>query len=125
MFSDKAIALESMLNGYLQTCNTAQALECKQVLIKIISNIENGNQSKTGKRQYNRITNETLGRIKDYVMENPDAKNTEIEIACGLGTNYIATCKRDVLENTSLADYVNLCRIDPELLKKRKSVLID
>ena len=125
MYSDTATKLEAMINGYLSACTPAQVLEAKQILKKIISNIENGNQSKNGTRQYNRINNETLGRIRDYLLEHPDAKNSDIEAECGIGTNYIATCKRDVLENTSLAEYVNLCRIDPELLKKRKSVLVD
>lgn len=124
MYSEKATTVETMLNGYLSMCNRTEALEIAQVLKKIASSIENGNNSKTGKRRYTRITNEVLGRIKDYIVKNPDASNTDIEDEIGLGTNTIATLDREVMEGITLSDYVNICRVDPALFEKRKSVKI-
>ncbi len=121
MYSDKAVTVETMLNSYLSTCNRMEALEIAQVLKKIASSIENGKNSKTGKRRYTRITNEVLGRIKDYIEKNPDASNKDIEDECGIGTNSIATLDREVMEGITLSEYVNICRIDPELLEKRRS----
>lgn len=121
MYSDKAVTVETMLTSYLSTCSRTEALEVAQVLKKIASSIENGNNSKTGKRRYTRITNEVLGRIKDYIVNNPDASNKAIEDECGIGTNSIATLDREVMEGITLSEYVNICRIDPELLEKRRS----
>lgn len=121
MYSDKAVTVETMLNSYLSTCSRSEALEVAQVLKKIASSIENGKNSKNGKRRYTRITNEVLGRIKDYIVKNPDAPNWLIEDECGIGTNSIATLDREVLEGITLSEYVNICRVDPDLLEKRKS----
>lgn len=117
--------LEAMINGALSTCSQEEVFEIKDVLKKIISSIENGNQSETGKRRYCKITNEVLGKIKDYIKDNPNASNKDIEEDCGLGTNRIASGKSKVLEGMTLDDYVNMCRIDPQLLEKRRSVRID
>lgn len=124
MYSDKAVTVETMINSYISTCNRMEALEIAQVLKKIASSIENGNNSETGKRRYTRITNEVLGRIKDFIVENPDAPNWKIEDECGIGTNSIATLKREVMEGITLSEYVNICRVDPSLLEKRRSTRI-
>ena len=91
------------------------------ILKKVISSIENGNQSKNGKRKYTRKSSIVLAKIKDFVQANPDATYPQIEAACGLGKNVIASSKTEVLEGMTLSDYVNICRVDPELLNKRKT----
>ena len=74
----------------------------------------------TPKRRYQRITGEVLGRVMDYVKSNPNATNRQIEAACGLGINTIATNKGAVLEGMTLDEVVNYCRINSVLLTKRK-----
>ncbi len=75
----------------------------------------------TPKRRYQRITGEVLGRVMDYVKSNPNATNRQIEVACGLGTNYIATCKRKVLEGMTLDEVVSYSRIDPTILNRKRT----
>lgn len=74
----------------------------------------------TPKRRYQRITGEVLGRVMDYVKSNPNATNRQIESACGLGINTIATNRNKVLEGMTLDEVVNYCRINSALLTKRK-----
>lgn len=130
MYSDTATKLEAMISGYLSACNPEQVLEAKDVLKKIISDIENVNltqekdtdsTAETEEKQHRTpkipLTDSLVQLIYNTAKKFPNYTFSKLEEKLNLTNGYIKNQRRVIVfkgRKTRLSAVVKLARLMDE-----------
>lgn len=130
MYSDKGIVLEAFLKSYLSCASSTQAQEAKEILLKTISDIDNGNltqeksieseqENKSAEPKRQRapkvpLTDSLVQLIYNTAKKYPNYSFSKLEEKLNLTDGYIKNQRRVIVfkgRKTKLSTVVKLARL--------------